>query len=138
MSGALEALTARLLAEGGLLAGAAVAAPSGATAGLGDAAAGGDEGYALLVEAIREGELQHYGGGRVLRGDDADLALLAGDRLYALGLSELAERGDLESVAALARVIALCAQAHAEGQPADADAAWSAGVAAVAARAERS
>ncbi len=122
MSGALEALTARLLAEGGLLAGAAVAAPSGATAGLGDAAAGGDEGYALLVEAIRE----------------ADLALLAGDRLYALGLSELAERGDLESVAALARVIALCAQAHAEGQPADADAAWSAGVAAVAARAERS
>ena len=85
--------------------------------------------YALLVEAIREGYLVHYGEGRVLRRADPDLALLAGDRLYALGLDRLAELGDLDAVAELADVIALCAQAHAEGRPEDADAAWRGGVA---------
>ena len=75
-------------------------------------------------EAIREGELAHYGKGRVLATGDADLALLAGDHLYALGLSELARAGDLDEVARLAAVIARCAQAHAEGRPEDADAEW--------------
>ena len=88
--------------------------------------------YPLLVEAIREGYLQHYASGRVVRPDDPDLALLAGDRLYALGLERLAALGDLEAVAELADVIALCAQAHAEGDPARADAVWEAGAAAVA------
>ena len=88
--------------------------------------------YPLLVEAIREGYLQHYAAGRVVRPDDPDLALLAGDRLYALGLERLAALGDLEAVAELADVIALCAQAHAEGDPARADAVWEAGAAAVA------
>jgi hypothetical protein len=75
-------------------------------------------------EAIREGELAHYAEGRVLRTDDADLALLAGDHLYALGLAELAADGDLEGITRLAGVIARCAQAHAEGRPEDAAAAW--------------
>ena len=85
--------------------------------------------YALLVEAIREGYLQHYGEGRVVRADDPDLALLAGDRLYALGLARLAELGDLEAVGELADVISLRAQAHAEGDPERATAVWEAGAA---------
>jgi hypothetical protein len=100
-----------LRAEGGLLAGT-VADP--------DREAGSD----LAVEAIREGELVHFGAPRVVATADADLAILVGDHLYALGLSRLAERGDLAAVAALAAVIARCAQAHAEDRPEDAAAAW--------------
>ena len=44
-----------------------------------------------MVEAVREGYLLHYGDGRVVRGADPDLALLAGDYLYALGLERLAD-----------------------------------------------
>ena len=101
-------LADELRAAGGLLAGATVA---------------GDVPFAA-VEAIREGELAHYGEGRVLRTDDPDLALLAGDWLYATGLAELARAGDLEAVSRLARVIALCAKAHAEGRPEEAEVAW--------------
>jgi hypothetical protein len=128
---------ARLLREdGGLIAGAlADAAPSdgthGAAAAAGPRAAGREEDYALLVEAIYEGYLQHYGSGRVVRPDDPDLALLAGDRLFALGLARLAEIGDLPAIAELADVISLSAQAHAEGDAARAEATWAAGVAAV-------
>ena len=49
-------------------------------------------------------------------GMDADLRLLAGDALYALGLARLAELGDLPAVAELADLIALCARAHARGR----------------------
>ena len=115
---ALEDLAAALRAEGGLI-GAAVADPDGA----GPAFAGDPE-HALLVEAIREGYLQHYGEGRVVRTEDRDLALLAGDRLYALGLARLAELGDLEAVGVLADLISRCAQAHAEGGPERAEMAW--------------
>jgi len=87
----------------------------------GDAAG---ERLALVVEAIREGYLLHYGEGRVVRTGDADLALLAGDRLYALGLERLAALGDLDAVADLADLISESAQAHAEGDPARADAIW--------------
>ena len=66
-----------------------------------------------------------------MRPDDPDLALLAGDRLYALGLARLAELGDLDAVAELADVISLAAQAHAEGDVERAEAIWAAGVAAV-------
>jgi hypothetical protein len=132
----LERLAEELRAAGGLLA-AAVSGPDGAAASHGAAAAGPrtagrEDDYALLVEAIREGYLQHYGAGRVLRPDDPDLALLAGDRLYALGLARLAALGDLAAVGALADVISLSAQAHAEGEPERAERAWAAGVAAVA------
>ena len=55
---------------------------------------------------------------------DDDLRLLAGDALYALGLSRLAEAGDLEAVAELSDLISRSAQAHAEGRPEDAEALW--------------
>jgi hypothetical protein len=86
---------------------------------------------ALIVEAIREGYLQHYAEGRVVRPDDPDLALLAGDRLYALGLERLAALGDLAAVGRLADLISLSAQVHAEGDPGRADAVWAAGAAAL-------
>ncbi|HEX6457041.1 MAG TPA: hypothetical protein VF009_11050, partial [Solirubrobacterales bacterium] len=52
---------------------------------LGDQAGGGE--LALVVEAVREGYLLHYEQPRLLAGHDSDLALLAGDYLYALGLN---------------------------------------------------
>jgi hypothetical protein len=71
--------------------------------------------------------------GRGTRGDhrDEDLALLAGDRLYALGLERLAALGDLDAVAELADLISVCARSHAEERPDVADTAWSEGVRAV-------
>jgi hypothetical protein len=122
----LDELAAVLREEGGLI-GAVVADPKDTPTPHGDAA--GE--HALVVEAVREGYLQHYGEGRVVRSDDPDLALLAGDRLYALGLARLAERGDLNAVAELADLISLCAQSHAEGDPDRAAAVWDAGAAAV-------
>ena len=124
---ALERLAAFLREEGGLLADT-VADPDGAPEPHGEAA-GGE--YALIVEAIREGYLEHYAAGRVVRPEDPDLALLAGDRLYALGLERLAALGDLDAVTELADVISLSAQAHAEGDPARADAIWQAGAGAL-------
>ena len=53
----------------------------------------------FVLEAVYEGYLMHYGEPRAFRGMDPDLRLLAGDALYALGLSRLAEAGDLEAVA---------------------------------------
>ena len=133
---ALARLAELLREDGGLIAGAvrsgAALDGSRAAATAGPRTASHPDEYALLVEAIFEGYLQHYGSGRVVRPDDPDLALLAGDRLFALGLARLAELGDLAAVAELADVIALCAQAHAEGDPARADAVWDAGAKAVA------
>jgi hypothetical protein len=80
--------------------------------------------YALVVEAVREGYLLHYGQSRLLRGHDDDLALLAGDYLYALGLERLAALGDAKSVAELAELIARSAQLHAEGRDAEAPELW--------------
>jgi hypothetical protein len=132
---ALARLAQVVREEGGLLA-ETVVDPSadghlGGVAAAGPKATDRQDDYALLVEAIHEGYLQHYGNGRVLRPEDPDLALLAGDRLYALGLARLAELGDLEAVAELADVISLAAQAHAEGVPDRAAAIWNAGAAAV-------
>jgi hypothetical protein len=133
---ALERLAAEVESEGGLLAGARTEAITGddglgALAAAGPRAAAAPEEYALLVEAIREGSLLHYGTGRVLAPEDPDLALLGGDRLYAIGLDRLAGLGDVEAVAELAEVISRVAQAHAEGDPARAEAAWEAGARAV-------
>ena len=47
-----------------------------------------------------------------MRGADADLRLLAGDYLYALGLERLAALGDLEAVRELSDLISLSAQVH--------------------------
>ena len=72
--------------------------------------------YALVVEAVREGYLLHYGQPRLLAGHDPDLALLAGDYLYALGLDRLAALGDTRAVALLADLISTCARLQAEGE----------------------
>jgi len=130
---ALERLAEALQEEGGLLARTVVSDAAGPQPHGEAVAARGPE-YPLLVEAIREGYLQHYGAGRVVQPADPDLALLAGDRLYAFGLERLAAVGDLAAVAELADVIALCAQAHAEGDPERAEAIWDAGAQAVAGR----
>lgn len=89
--------------------------------------------YALLVEAVREGYLLHYGEPRLLNGADDDLRLLAGDYLYALGLERLAELGDLEAVRELADLITISAQLHAEREGAGARPLWLATAVAVAA-----
>jgi len=137
---ALADLAAELRAEGGLLA-AALDAPRGDDADAARAAAGprasaAPADYGLVFAAVREGYLLHYGEGRVVRPDDPDLALLGGDRLYALGLARLAALGDLDAVAELADLISLCAQAHAADDDPErarelADAAWAAAATAV-------
>jgi hypothetical protein len=134
MSEALSRVARALGAEGDL----AVSPPAPDTfTPLGDLAAAGprarghETDYAFLVEAVHEGYLLHYGVGRVVAAGDRDLALLAGDRLYALGLARLAALGDAEAVLELADVISLCAAAHAAGDPALAGAVWRAGAAAV-------
>lgn len=79
----------------------------------------------FTIEAVHEGYLLHYGEPRAFAGMDADLRLLAGDALYALGLSRVADRGDLQAVAELSDLIAAAARAHAEGDPGRAVALWS-------------
>jgi hypothetical protein len=79
----------------------------------------------FTLEAVFEGYLLHYGAPRAFAGMDADLALLAGDALYALGLSRVAERGDVEAVAELSDLITGAARAHAEGEPNTALRLWS-------------
>lgn len=118
MSGA-ERLATALREEGGLLADALADAP------IPDPLLDGVEGdHALVLAAVREGYLLHYGEGAVVRTEDADLALLGGDRLYALGLARLAQAGDLTAVARLADLISDCARAHADDDPAAAERAW--------------
>lgn len=72
---------------------------------------------AFVLETVYEGYLMHYGEPRAFTGMDADLRLLAGDALYALGLERLTDAGDLEAVAELSDLITGSARAHAEGRP---------------------
>ena len=111
----MSRLAELLQAEGGLV---AEAVDAGAPPRFAEDARG------LVLEAVREGYELHYGEPAIVRTADRDLALLAGDRLYALGLERLAALGDLEAVATLADLISACARAHAEGRPQDAEAAW--------------
>jgi len=115
VSAALEALRALVVAEGEPLVAAVLdaavddGAPTPArVAALGPRASAAPAEYELLLEAIYEGWLLHYGVSRILSVADPDLALLAGDRLYAIGLERLVALGDLEAVRELADVIALC------------------------------
>jgi hypothetical protein len=133
MSGGAAQLAGALAAEGGLLAGALRAgAPDDPPVDeplLARVPAGP---YALTLAAVREGYLLHYAEGNVVdAAADPDLALLGGDRLYALALAELVAVGDLDSVARLADLIADCACAHADDDHARATAAWEAAVAAI-------
>jgi hypothetical protein len=103
----------------------AAAAPDlGVLAASGPRAAAAPGEYAVVVEAVREGYLLHYGEPRLMAGHDADLGLLAGDYLYALGLDRLAALGDTEAVAVLSELIARCAQLHAEGRSEEVEALW--------------
>lgn len=138
MSDTLRRLRSLLRAEGGLIAELVVEdgpddVPSGpaqsAVAGPRVDGSAGD--YELLIEAIYEGYLLHYHAPRVVRPPEQDLGLLAGDRLYALGLARLVALGDIVAVAELADVIALSALAHGAENPELAGAAWAAGVRAV-------
>jgi len=86
-------------------------------------AARGDR-YAFVVEAVREGYLCHYGRSRILDEPDADLALLAGDLFYAIGISGLAELDDLESTGILSDLIRAAAELQAAGRPDLAESLW--------------
>ncbi len=125
---ALDALTAILREEEAPLSARVVGSDErpehGLLAAAGPRAAADPAAYALVVEAVREGYLLHYGEPRLLRGHDADLALLAGDHLYALGIERLAALGDAEAVATLAALIGDCARLHAEGRAVEAPEIW--------------
>jgi hypothetical protein len=97
----------------------------------GPRAGGAREEYELLVEAIYEGYLLHYGAPRVLHVPEADLGLLAGDQLYAIGLARLVALGDTLAVAELADTITLSALAQGAGREDLAKAVWEAGARAV-------
>jgi hypothetical protein len=122
----LKTLRDLVAAEGEAIAPALAPAPEVlgplVAAAAGDAAEGPDR--ALVMEAVLEGYLLHFGSSRLLDTDDRDLRLLAGDYMYALGLSRLAGLGDLEAVRALAELITLSARHHAaepgDQQPLDA------------------
>jgi hypothetical protein len=143
-SGVLDRLRQLLRDQGGLIAtlvapGAQDGAASGrrlrqspaSVAAEGPRTTGRRHEYELLVEAIYEGYLLHYGSPRVVRTPEADLGLLAGDQLYAIGLARLVALGDTVAVAELADTITLSALAQSAGEHALADAVWTAGARAV-------
>jgi hypothetical protein len=137
---ALARLRALLRDEGGLIAslvgdgdgdGDGECDSPASAAAQGPRAQGRREEYELLVEAIYEGYLLHYGAPRVVRTPEADLRVLAGDRLYAIGLARLVALGDTLAVAELADTITLSALAQGAGDEALAEAVWAAGARAV-------
>lgn len=92
------------------------------TAGFADifmaAAAGADAGtddHLYALEYIFEGYLLHYGESRLLRPDEDDFQLLAGDYMYARGLNHTAAIGDLFYIRALASLIEFCSYLHCGG-----------------------
>jgi hypothetical protein len=118
---ALRDLAARLREEGTPIsphvADPVAAATLGSLAASGPRTEAAPAEYAGVIEAVHEGYLLHYGEPRLLAGHDSDLALLAGDYLYALGLDRLAALGDDAAVSILSDLISRCAQLHAEGNP---------------------
>jgi hypothetical protein len=109
---------------------AAYAAPEPGPARFSDAELGPDRRFVL--EAVYEGYLLHYGTPRLFTAMDDDLRLLAGDALYALGLSRLAEAGDLPAVAELSSLISDSARVHVEDRAGAAEALWDASARALA------
>jgi hypothetical protein len=87
--------------------------------------------YELLMEAIYEGYLLHYEEPRVMAGAQPNLRLLAGDRLYALGLARLVALGDVPAVGELGDLITISARAQEVGDGELASAAWMAGARAI-------
>ncbi|HET6570988.1 MAG TPA: hypothetical protein VFG58_05820 [Solirubrobacterales bacterium] len=117
MTGPLQQLAEQLRGEGTPIS-PRVVDPAGPAAVL-------PAGYAYVVEAVREGYLLHYGDSRLLSGHDDDLALLAGDYLYALGIERLAAMGDTETVLLLADLISTSAQLQTEGRTDELPDRWS-------------
>lgn len=83
----------------------------------------------IFVELVREGYLLHYETPRLFAGHDDDLALLAGDYLYALGIERLAAQGDTDAILILADLISDSAQLHAEGRRDEVAGVWKAALA---------
>jgi hypothetical protein len=125
---ALELLAAQLRESGTPISPHVVepreAAVLGPLVAAGPRAASAPAEYALVIESVREGYLLHYGEPRLLAGHDADLALLAGDYLYALGIERLGALGDTEAVRILAELISQCAQFHTECREDEISALW--------------
>jgi hypothetical protein len=117
-------------ANGGAAADGAGRSPA-SVAAEGPRARGRRDEYELLVEAIYEGYLLHYGAARVVHVPEPDLRLLAGDQLYAIGLARLVELGDTLAVSELADTITLSALAQGAGDEELAAAVWAAGARAV-------
>jgi len=140
-AGSLERLRELLREEGGLMATLVAPTPDATPpavresparlAARGPRAQGRREEYELLVEAVYEGYLLHYAAPRVVHVAEADLGLLAGDQLYAIGLARLVALGDTAAVAELADTITLSALAQGAGDEPLAAAVWSAGARAV-------
>lgn len=134
-SRALSALATQLREEGTPISAHVVDPREEATFGMlaasGPRAASAPGEYAFVVEAVREAYLLHYAEPRILAGHDADLALLAGDYFYALGIERLAALGDTDAIQVLADLISACAQLHAEGREAEVAACWRRSVAAI-------
>ncbi|HEX7059236.1 MAG TPA: hypothetical protein VF176_05230 [Solirubrobacterales bacterium] len=132
---ALETLATQLREEGTPISPHVGPSPDelefGPIAAAGPRAAAAPEDYSLVVESVREGYLLHYGESRLLAGHDSDLALLAGDYLYALGIERLAALGDMAALAELAELIARSAQLHVEGREEEAPGIWRSSAAAV-------
>ena len=134
----LERLRTLVAEEGEPLAGAVLDAPvhdgrptPAQLAAAGPRARGAPAEYELLIEAIYEGYLLHYGAARIVSAADPDLALLAGDRLYTLGLERLVALGDLDAVRELADVISLSSLLVGRGDRASCEPLWRAGARAV-------
>lgn len=124
----LRLLAARVAAEGPPLAVVKQAPPEPpafgmlASAGPRTAVDGGT--YAFVVEAVREGYLCHFETSRVLESPDPDLALLAGDLFYAIGISTLATLGDDESVRLLSDLIIVSSELRSAGLREQAESFW--------------
>ena len=135
-STALAALSERVAGEGEPLSGHVVTPTEipvlGELAAAGPRTSGSAAEYSFVVEAVREGYLLHYGKPRLLAGHDSDLALLAGDYLYALGIERLAALGDTEAVHVLADLISECARLHTEARADEVPERWRAAVHAIA------
>jgi hypothetical protein len=96
--------------------------PSAAASG--PRAIGKEAEYLTSLELIREGHLVHGGTGRLLETADSDLAILAGDLLYAEGLVRMAALNDLAAIAELSRMICACAVARSVADEDRAEAVW--------------
>ncbi|MGI9187657.1 MAG: hypothetical protein ACR2J9_09135 [Gaiellales bacterium] len=99
--------------------GRSVLAPSDRT---GDALFGPLSGAAFSagVETIYEGYLVHHGArARVFSPPDREQGLLLGDYLYATGLVQVCEAGDVDAIAALADLISLAAHVRVTGAGVD-------------------